>query len=121
MGQKPSKEQKTLRESYKHLFWCLVTRGQDHRGTLLFSTILIVGRSQNIERGVEKILRGVKLLVFRATCRKGALVDYSIHIQYSEQILGAKTVREELKQLFRGSSYYYSGPQRCTCTQYSIH
>ena len=67
MGQKPSKEQKTLRESYKDLFWCLVTRGQDLRGTLLFSTILIVGRSQNIERGVETTLRGVKLLVFRAT------------------------------------------------------
>ena len=66
-----------MREPYKHLFWCLVTRGQDHRGKLVFSAL--VGRSQNIEIGVEKTLRGVKLLVFRATCRKGALVHNIVY------------------------------------------
>ena len=62
------------------MFWCLVSRGQDYRGTLVVSAR--VGRSKNIERGVETTLRGVKLLAFRATKVHNAHVKCTLVVVY---------------------------------------
>ena len=69
MGQKASKKQRKHWESRTNIcfgVWSLEVKIPEvRRGRLVLSKI--VGRSQNIERGVETTLRGVKLLVFRAT------------------------------------------------------